>query len=266
MYAVLSTDTQKHNKYHLVTVKPSFTVKPIDCLHQTGHTGTKMERLGMSSTCTTITMSVSVSLALSTVGVILHQSWYKNQWVPYYLLLLRYEACHWWHFFFLSAKHCTDAYCIQQSPTAAVQNAHFPFFLGYGHGPRNDFVVVGRGIMTNTKYISIQHIHSTRGYRAEPRQTNDISAIVWEWLGVNRPPIGRDHLLFQWSRDRWRRVTLGVKLVTQFTNRGLSAKRVEQWDRYHVPQNVFLVWSYDWPFWYNTGVRRTDTGRRLTPR
>jgi len=36
-------------------------------------------------------------------------------------------------------------------------------------------------------------------------------------------------------------VTLGVKLVTQLTNRVLNAKRVEQWDRYLVPQNVFLV-------------------------
>ena len=29
--------------------------------------------------------------------------------------------------------------------------------------------------------------------------------------------------------------------MTQLTNRGLNAKRVEQWDRYLVPQNVFLV-------------------------
>jgi len=36
-------------------------------------------------------------------------------------------------------------------------------------------------------------------------------------------------------------VTLGVKLVTQLTNRGLNAKWAEQWDRYHVPQNAFLV-------------------------
>jgi len=36
-------------------------------------------------------------------------------------------------------------------------------------------------------------------------------------------------------------MTIGVKLVTQLTNRGLSAKRVEQWDRHHVPQNAFLV-------------------------
>jgi len=36
-------------------------------------------------------------------------------------------------------------------------------------------------------------------------------------------------------------VTLGVKLVTQLMNRGLNAKRVEQWDRYLVTYNVFLV-------------------------
>jgi len=36
-------------------------------------------------------------------------------------------------------------------------------------------------------------------------------------------------------------VTLGVKLVTQLTNRGLNAKRPEQRDRYDLPQNAFLV-------------------------
>jgi len=32
-----------------------------------------------------------------------------------------------------------------------------------------------------------------------------------------------------------------VKLVTQLTNGGLNAKRAEQWERYLVQQNVFLV-------------------------
>jgi len=32
-------------KYHLVTLKPSFTVKTIDCVNQTGLTGRKLERL-----------------------------------------------------------------------------------------------------------------------------------------------------------------------------------------------------------------------------
>jgi len=36
LYAVFSTDTQNTLKYHLVTIKPSFTVKTIDCVHQTG--------------------------------------------------------------------------------------------------------------------------------------------------------------------------------------------------------------------------------------
>jgi len=35
LYAVLSTDTQNILKYHLVTVKPSFTVKTIDFQYQT---------------------------------------------------------------------------------------------------------------------------------------------------------------------------------------------------------------------------------------
>jgi len=47
LYAVLSTDTQNTLKYHLVIVKQSFAVKTMDCLHQTGPTGRKMERLGM---------------------------------------------------------------------------------------------------------------------------------------------------------------------------------------------------------------------------
>jgi len=35
--------TRKTLKYHLVTVKPSFTVKMINCMHQTGPTGRKLE-------------------------------------------------------------------------------------------------------------------------------------------------------------------------------------------------------------------------------
>jgi len=50
----------------------------INCLHQTGLTGRKMERLGMSLTCSTITMSVAVSVTLSKMGVILHQTWSEN--------------------------------------------------------------------------------------------------------------------------------------------------------------------------------------------
>jgi len=33
---------------------------------------------------------------------------------------------------YLSAIQCTDAYCIQHSPTATLQNTHLPFFLGNG--------------------------------------------------------------------------------------------------------------------------------------
>jgi len=71
----LLTDTKNTLKYHLVTVKPTFTVKTIDCLHWTGLTGRKMERLGMSLTCCTITVSIAVSVAVSKMGVNLHQTW-----------------------------------------------------------------------------------------------------------------------------------------------------------------------------------------------
>jgi len=65
----LSTDTQNTLKYHLVTVKPSFAVKMIDCMYQTGPTGKKMERLGMSLAFSLITMSIVVSVAVSKMGV-----------------------------------------------------------------------------------------------------------------------------------------------------------------------------------------------------
>jgi len=48
-----------------LTVKPPFAVKTIDCLRQIGLTGREMERLGMSLTCSTITMSIAVSVAVS---------------------------------------------------------------------------------------------------------------------------------------------------------------------------------------------------------
>jgi len=68
------------------------------------------------------------------------------------------------------------------------------------------------------------------------------------WLGINWSPIGKGHLRFQWSRDWWHHVILGVKFVTQLTNRGLNAKWAEQWDRYHVSQNAFLVLTYFLPY------------------
>jgi len=73
LYAVLSADTQNIiiSPGHTVIVKPSFAVKTIDCLDQTGPTGRKMERLGMSLTCSTITMFIVVSVAVSKMGVIL---------------------------------------------------------------------------------------------------------------------------------------------------------------------------------------------------
>jgi len=78
LYAVLSTDTQNTLKYHLVTVKPSFAVKMIDCLNQTGPTGRKMERLGMSLICSKITMSIAMLFTVSKIWVILNQTWSEN--------------------------------------------------------------------------------------------------------------------------------------------------------------------------------------------
>jgi len=69
LYAALSTDTQNTLKYHLVTVKRSFAVKMIDCLRQSGPTGKKTERLGMSLTCFTITMSIAESVTVSQMGL-----------------------------------------------------------------------------------------------------------------------------------------------------------------------------------------------------
>jgi len=60
-------------------VKPSFTVKTIDCMHQTGPTGRKLERLDMSPTCSMITMSAMVSVAVSKMNVKFYQTWNENQ-------------------------------------------------------------------------------------------------------------------------------------------------------------------------------------------
>jgi len=79
LYAVLSTDTQNILKYHLVTVKPSFTVKTIDFSVSDRPTGRKLEKLGMSLTCCTINTSVAVLVAMSEMEVILHQIWGENQ-------------------------------------------------------------------------------------------------------------------------------------------------------------------------------------------
>jgi len=37
-----------------------------------------MERLALSLTCSMITMSIAVSVAVSKMGVILHQTWSEN--------------------------------------------------------------------------------------------------------------------------------------------------------------------------------------------
>jgi len=135
LYAVLSTDTQKTLKYHLFTVKSSFTVRTIDCVHQTVLKGTKLERLGMSPTCFTITLSMTI-FTVPKVGFFSSPYLVQEQWtvlLGYMYLTIspnirRYEACYWWQFH-LSARQCTNAYCIEHSPTATVQNTHFPFFL-----------------------------------------------------------------------------------------------------------------------------------------
>jgi len=76
-----------------------------------------MEKLSMSLTCSTITMSVAVSVAMSKTEVILHQTWGENQQRVFlgYLIISTnikcYEACHLWQFYHL-ARWSTDAYCI----------------------------------------------------------------------------------------------------------------------------------------------------------
>jgi len=65
LYTVLSTDTQNTLKYHVVTVKSSFTVKMINPVHQTGLAGRKLKRLDVSPTFCTVTMSVMVSVTVS---------------------------------------------------------------------------------------------------------------------------------------------------------------------------------------------------------
>jgi len=71
------------------------------------------------------------------MGVILYQTWSENQltvllkYLTISTYIRCYEACHWWQFY-LSAIQCTDAYCIQHSPTATVQNTHLRLFLGSG--------------------------------------------------------------------------------------------------------------------------------------
>jgi len=65
-------------KYHLVTIRPSFAVKMINCLHQAGPIGRQMERLGMSLTCSTITLSIAVLVIVSKMGLILYQTCCEN--------------------------------------------------------------------------------------------------------------------------------------------------------------------------------------------
>jgi len=81
LFAVLSTDTQNTLKYHLVTVKSSFAVKTIDCLHQTWPTGRKMERLGMLHP-----VHVHDSLfpqSLSKFSLVYLLAWYPPLHIPY---------------------------------------------------------------------------------------------------------------------------------------------------------------------------------------
>jgi len=137
LYAHLS-ETQSTLKYHLITVKPSFTVKTIDCVHQTGLTGRKLERLGTSLTRSTITMTtVLLSVAVSKMWVILHHTWSENQltvllWYITISVNIRcYEVCHWWQFY-LTATQCTNGCHIQHRLIATVQNTHIPFFLANG--------------------------------------------------------------------------------------------------------------------------------------
>jgi len=137
LYAVLSTDTQNTLKYHLVSVKPSFTVKN-DRLYAPDRIYRK--EIGKVRYVTNMLHDYRVR---NGVGHCVKNRSYSSpnlDWKPIdsiagYLTFSTnikcYEACHWWQFY-CSARRYTDAYCIQHSPTAMVQNTHLPFFLGYG--------------------------------------------------------------------------------------------------------------------------------------
>ena len=79
LHAVLPTDRQNTLKYHLITVKPSFTVITVNCMHQTRPTRRKLEKSGMSPTCSTFIISVTVLVTVSKMGVVLYQAWSENQ-------------------------------------------------------------------------------------------------------------------------------------------------------------------------------------------
>jgi len=69
-----------------------------------------------------------VSVAVTKMGVVLHQAWSESQWTVLlgYFTWLCYWKCCWWQFC-LWARQCTGAYCVQRSPTVAVHNSQLPF-------------------------------------------------------------------------------------------------------------------------------------------
>jgi len=124
LYAVLSADTQNTLKYHLVTVKPSFTVKTIDCMHQTYR-----KENGKIRYITHMLHDYHVRNGVGCCvknGSYSSPTWSENQLLGYLTILMNiscYEAHHWWQFY-LSARQCTNDY--------HIQHTHLRFFLGYG--------------------------------------------------------------------------------------------------------------------------------------
>jgi len=160
LYAALSTDTQNTLKYHLVTVKPYFAVKTIDCLHQTGPTGMKMERLGMSLTCCTITMSIAELVAVSEMGVILHQTWSKS-WQYCWNILLSRQILD-------AMKRVTDGilsfsstvhWCLLHSTQSNCYSAKHPSSFFLGNGPKM--------VQSLTPMTRFRELHSSNSMSCE---------------------------------------------------------------------------------------------------
>ena len=81
---MLLPQTRRTLKYHLVTAKPAFTVKTINCVHQTGPR--KGAQHTFLSARLTFTKSVTVSFAVSKMGVVLIMHRSDSQWT----ILLEY--------------------------------------------------------------------------------------------------------------------------------------------------------------------------------
>ena len=91
--------------------------------------------------CMQLTMSAAVSVVVSKMGVIFHQTWSENEltvlleYLTISTYIRCYEVCDWWQFY-VSAIHRTDDCCIQHSPIWCSCAKHPSSFLS-GHWPLN---------------------------------------------------------------------------------------------------------------------------------